>query len=398
MNRTLPSRITPTDLSGWAPGVYRQDIFPAPQPSFLTGVPVFLGYADQGPLNESKRLTLWPQFAKLFGKETQFGTPPGDGYLAHAVRGFFENGGLMCYVLRLQDEDSPLEALRSGLGAISALDDIDLVCAPDVMRPPADGAAPKVDAIATLQQEVLNHCQRLGDRFAILDSLYTETADIAPVEKHRRKLSGDYGAMYFPWVQIDGKPTYVPACGHVAGIYSRSDQTFGVHKAPANEEMEGVLDLRMNLTDPEQGRLNNLGINCLRSFPGRGIRVWGARTLSNTPEWTYVSARRLAITVGRWLERFMPEVAFAPNDIRLWVRIMRELTAFLEGLFRRGALQGRSAEQAFFVKCDGETNPPEVRDAGMVVTEVGLAPVVPGEFIVVRVIHGASGVTIAPVL
>ncbi len=406
MFRTLPPRFTPSDLSGWAPGVYRQDIFPAPKPSFLTGVPVFLGYAQQrtkpevkatteraqkGSFEEARRLTLWPQFHELFDE------PSRDGYLAHAVRGFFENGGLICYVLLLKDGDHPLKELRTGLEAISALDDIDLVCTPDVMRPSADGKEPTQEAIATLQQEVLNHCQRLGDRFAVLDSVYMETADIAPVEQHRRTLSGDYGALYFPWVQIDGKPTYVPACGHVAGIYSRSDQTFGVHKAPANEEMEGVLDLRMNLTDPDQGRLNDLGINCLRAFPGRGIRVWGARTLSTTPEWTYISARRLAITVGRWLERFMPEVAFAPNDIRLWVRIMRELTAFLEGLFRRGALQGRSAEQAFFVKCDGETNPPEVRDAGMVVTEVGLAPVVPGEFIVVRVIHGASGVTITPV-
>jgi len=390
VNRTLPPQITPADLSGWAPGVYRQDIFPAPKPSFLTGVPVFLGYAEKGPFEETQRLTLWPQFGDLFG-----GAPSKGGYLAHAVRGFFENGGLFCYVLRLQDGNNPLDELRSGLEAISALDDIDLVCTPDVMRPSADGSAPTAEAVAALQRDVLDHCQRLGDRFAILDSLYT--ADIAAVEKHRDKLNGDYGAVYFPWVAIDGKPTYVPACGHVAGVYSRSDQAIGVHKAPANEEMEGVLDLRVNLTDPEQGRLNERGVNCLRAFPGRGIRVWGARTLSKAPVWTYVSSRRLFITVGRWLERFMPEVAFAPNDIRLWVRIMRELTAFLEDLFRRGALQGRSAEQAFFVKCDGETNPPEVIDAGMVVTELGLAPVTPGEFIVVRVIHGASGVTITPV-
>jgi len=294
----------------------------------------------------------------------------------------------------LRDGGKPLNELDSGLKAIRALDDIDLVCTPDVV-PLSDGSAPPTEAVAVLQQAVLDHCRLLSDRFAILDSLYT--ADIDAVESHRVRLNGDYGALYFPWAAIDGRPTYVPPCGHVAGIYSRSDRAFGSHKAPANEEVEGALDLRMNLTDPEQGRLNDRGVNCLRVFPGRGIRVWGARTLSEAPEWTYISARRLFITVGRWLERFMPEVAFAPNDIRLWVRIMRELTAFLEDMFRRGALQGRTAEQAFFVKCDGETNPPEVRDAGLVVTELGLAPSAPGEFIVVRIIHGASGVTIAPV-
>lgn len=389
VNRTLPPRIRPTDLTGWAPGVYRQDIFPAPKPSFLTGVPVFLGYAAEGPLAEPQRLTLWTQFMDLFGATAR------NGFLAHAVRGFFENDGLICYVVRLQDGGHALNELRSGLEAIDALDEIDLVCAPDVLRPLADGSAPTTEAAAVLLQEVLNHCQRMGDRFAILDGICT--ADIAATESYRDRLNGDYGALYFPWVAIDGKPTYVPPCGHVAGIYSRSDQAFGVHKAPANEEVEGVLDLRANLTDMEQGRLNDRGVNCLRAFPGRGIRVWGARTLSDAPEWTYVSARRLFITIGRWLERFMPEVAFAPNDVRLWVRIMRELTAFLEDLFRRGALQGRSAEQAFFVKCDGETNPPEVRDAGMVVTELGLAPAAPGEFIIVRIVHGAGGVTITPV-
>ncbi|MGH9892024.1 MAG: phage tail sheath family protein, partial [bacterium] len=150
------------------------------------------------------------------------------------------------------------------------------------------------------------------------------------------------------------------------------------------------------LTDGEHGRLNERGVNCLRAFPGRGIRVWGARTLSDDPAWTYINARRLFVTVGRRLERLMQDVTFAPNDIRSWVRIMRELTAYFDDLFRQGALKGRTAEEAFFVKCDGETNTPEVRDAGMVVTEIGLAPATPGEFIVVRVIHGPSGVTITP--
>ncbi len=379
--RILGQEITHASLARRAPGVYRQDVFPPPAPRFLTGVPVFLGYAEKGPVNEAQIVTLWPQLIDLFG------TPLAGGYLGHAVRGFFENGGLICFVVRLQDGVSALNGLLSGLQAISALDTIDLVCAPDLMRfQPGE--------VEDLQHEVLAHCQGLRDRFAILDG--PETATVAALEGHG--LKGDYGALYFPWVKIDNKPTYVPPCGHVAGVYSRSDQGVGVHKAPANEAMEGVLDLRLNLKDSEQGRLNDAGVNCLRTFPGRGIRVWGARTLSEDRSWRYINVRRLFITVGRWLERFMSEVTFTPNDVRLWARIMRELTAYFEGLYSQGALKGRTVEEAFFVKCDGETNPPAVIDAGMVVTEVGLAPTTPGEFIVVRVIHGASGVTVARVL
>src|SRR5262249_33945356 len=152
----------------------------------------------------------------------------------------------------------------------------------------------------------------------------------------------------------DGTPRYLPPCGHVAGIYSRNDQQTGVHKAPANEPVDGVLDLRANLADDQIGRLYTEGGNCLRAVPGRGIRVWGARTLSGDPEWQSVGARRVFLTMGRWLERFLTELTYEPNDVRLWVRIMREVTAYLDGLFQRGALKGRAPDEAFFVKCDSE--------------------------------------------
>jgi hypothetical protein len=134
----------------------------------------------------------------------------------------------------------------------------------------------------------------------------------------------------------------------------------------------------------------------VRARPGRGIRVWGAHTLSADPSWCYVSARRVFLTIGRWVERFMTELIFEPSDVRLWVRITRELTAYLDGLLARGALSGRSAAEAYFVKCDTETNPPDVLDAGTVVTYVGLALAAPAEFVVVRIIHGASGVSVQP--
>jgi hypothetical protein len=227
-------------------------------------------------------------------------------------------------------------------------------------------------------------------------------ADVQGV--HRPSLSGTDGALYYPWVHVLDGPResggLVPACGHVAGVYARSDRRVGVHKAPANEVLEGVLDLEVVLTDSEQGQLNPVGINCLRAFPARGIRVWGARTLADParPEespWIYVNVRRLFLTLGRWIERHLAGLQFETNEPALWARIRRELTAYLTELLRRGALRGARAEEAFYVKCDADLNPPEVRDAGMVITEIGLAAAVPGELIVVRIVHGASGVTLS---
>jgi phage tail sheath protein FI len=191
-----------------------------------------------------------------------------------------------------------------------------------------------------------------------------------------------------------GPLRYVPPCGHVAGIVSRCDAAVGVHKPPANEVVEGVLDLREDVDPRYVDELYARGVNFLQAFPGRGIRVWGARTLSTDSTWRHVNVRRVFLTLGRWLERFMAGLVDEPNDVRLWVRIMRDLTAHLEDLYRRGALMGRTPDEAFFVKCDGETNPPEVVDAGMVVTHVGVAVAAPAEVVVVRIIHGASGVSI----
>lgn len=365
------------------PGVYREDVFLAPAAELRTGVPAFLGLAETGAVNTPHELTLWPQFGE------EFGAPLSDGYLAYAVRGFFENGGQLCYVVRLDDALPPEESLREGLEVLAPLDTVDLVCAPDVMTNAAWATV--------LQQMVLDHCQATGDRFAILDALPNVTVDQVLIQ--RQGLRGANGALYYPWVRVldraaaDGD--FFPPCGHVAGVYARSDQRIGVHKAPANEVLEGVLDLAIDLTNDQQGRLNPEGVNCLRAFPGRGIRVWGARTLSDDPAWVYVNVRRLFLTAGRWIERNLAGAVFEPNDRRLWTRIVRELTAYFNDLFKRGALKGRTPQEAFYIKCDAEINPPEVREEGMVVTEIGLAPAAPSEFVVVRIIHGATGVTIA---
>jgi uncharacterized protein len=231
------------------------------------------------------------------------------------------------------------------------------------------------------------------------------TTGTAEVEDQRAALASEddtaraNAALYHPWLWVrghDGQPRCVPPCGHVAGVYARSDRQAGPGRAPANMTVDGMLDLPASLADGVIGRLYPLGINCLRALPGRGTRVWGARTLSGNLVWRHVTARRVFLTVCRWLERFMAGLAYEPNDVRLWVRIMRELTAYLDSLFQRGDLAGSSAAEAFFVKCDGETNPPEVTAGGEVVTVVGLALTAPAEFVFVRIIHGASGVSVQP--
>lgn len=371
-----------------APGFYREEVFPAPAPILLTSVPVFLGFAAQGPVNTPQLLTLGPQFQALFG------APLAASYLAYAVQGFFENGGSLCYVVRLAEAELAEPALRRGLEALVALENFDLICAPDIMAPRTE----RLDLIQirALQLALLDYCDTRGTCFAILDAW--PGAEISQVLQQRRDLAGVNGALYYPEVLIPDGPAwsngFVPACGHLAGIYARSDQRAGVHKAPANEILEGVLDLKANVSNAQQSQLNEVGINALRAFPGRGLRVWGARTLSRDPNWMYINVRRLFITVGRWVNYYLDDLVFEPNNLRLWVRIQRELTAYFEELLRQGALKGNTPDAAFYIKCDAETNPPEVREAGQVVTEIGLAPAVPNEFIVVRLIHAAGGVTV----
>ncbi|WP_327343105.1 phage tail sheath family protein [Streptomyces europaeiscabiei] len=380
------------------PGVLRQDVFPPPAPVFLTGVPVFLGRAATGP-RTPRRLTLWPQFAVAYG------TAPG-GFLADAVRGFFDNGGLLCHVVRLDESKSPAAALQAALDALDGVaDEVDLVCAPDIVTAAPWPTDALLDPVVAQQRVLLRHCAERGDRFALLDGI--PTTDTTKVIRQRAELTrtdgsfgaldGSFGALYYPWLRApgaDGALRLLPPSGHVAGGYSAGDRRVGVQKAPANTEVEGVVDLQARLTPAEVGGLYEQGVNCLRALPGRGIRVWGARTLAEDPAWRDVNARRLVAVIGRWIERFMTGLVHEPNDVRLWVRIMRELTAYLDELFQRGALKGRTAAEAFFVKCDHETNPPAVVEAGTVVTHVGVAPTVPAEFITVRVIHGASGVTV----
>jgi hypothetical protein len=243
------------------------------------------------------------------------------------------------------------------------------------------------DAILRVQRHAVAHCAVHGDRFAILDAL-PGSDDKALLKQRDAILFGQAepvnAALYFPWLwTVGGK--LVPPSGAVAGVFARTDARAGVHKAPANEEVAEVFDLETDVNTAIQDRINPKGINCLRAFSGRGIRVWGARTISRDPAWRYINVRRLVLTLQRWIALNLAWAGFEPNGPLLWVRIERELSGYLTRLWLAGALSGGTPDAAFYVKCDAETNPPERRDNGEIVTEIGLGPNPPAEFVVIRI-------------
>ncbi|MGH2608705.1 MAG: phage tail sheath family protein, partial [Tepidiformaceae bacterium] len=289
-------------------------------------------------------------------------------------------------------------AERTGLGGLEAIDEVTMVCAPDIMAAFEQGALDK-DGVKAIQLEMIAHCERMGDRVAILDPLPGLNAQQA-LDWRMQEAGYDskYAALYYPWVQVANQnpnasstTMLMPPSGHLAGIWARSDGERGVHKAPANEVARGVLGLALNVTHAEQGVLNPVGINCLRAFPGRGIRVWGARTLSSDPSWRYLNVRRLFNFVEESIQNGTQWVVFEPNDYTLWQRVNRDVSAFLKRVWMSGALFGASPEEAFFVKCDAENNPPETRDVGQLIIDIGLAPVKPAEFVIFRISQFTPG-------
>jgi uncharacterized protein len=286
-------------------------------------------------------------------------------------------------------------AERTGVEGLEVLEDITILCVPDLMATPP-GETLDLDMVKGVQTAIIGHCERLGDRVAVLDSPPNATPQ--EIKDWRMNIAGydsSYAALYYPWIQVDdpilNRPIYVPPCGHVAGVWARSDNTRGVHKAPANEVVLGATGLAYNTTKGEQDTLNPNGINCIRAFPGRGIRVWGARTLSSNPSWRYINVRRLFNYVEKSIERGTQWVVFEPNDIWLWARVTRDVGAFLTTVWADGALFGANPSQAFYVKCDAELNPPESRDLGRLIVEIGMAPVKPAEFVIFRISQWAGG-------
>ncbi|HDQ73955.1 MAG TPA: phage tail sheath family protein [Chloroflexi bacterium] len=284
---------------------------------------------------------------------------------------------------------------RTGVEGLEALDDITIVCVPDLMTPTPDKPL-DLDMIKAVQTMVVAHCERLGDRVAILDP----PPNMTPQEMRKWRVDvaaydSSYAALYYPWIQVQdpvkNRTVQIPPAGHIAGLWARTDGERGVHKAPANEVVRGATGLAYNVTQREQDILNPNGVNCIRAFPGMGIRAWGARTLSQNAAWRYVNVRRLFNFVEKSIERGTMWVVFEPNTPRLWARVRRDVSAFLTTIWRSGALFGSSPDQAFYVKCDEELNPPESRDLGRLVIEIGLAPVKPAEFVIFRITQWAGG-------
>ncbi|WP_432039253.1 phage tail sheath family protein [Streptomyces cucumeris] len=277
---------------------------------------------------------------------------------------------------------------RTGFGGLETIDEITMVAVPDLMSAHQRGDI-DAEGVRTVQLAVISHCEQMGDRVAVLDTPPGFSAQ--QVRTWRNDEAGydsRYAALYYPWVRVfdpaAGRNTMVPPSGHIAGVWARSDAERGVHKAPANEVVRGAVDLELRLSKGEQDLLNPIGVNCVRAFPGRGIRVWGARTLSSDPAWRYLNVRRLFNYLEESILLGTQWVVFEPNDDRLWSSIRRNVTSFLSEEWRRGALFGRTADEAFYVKCDRDNNPQESIDQGRVVCEIGVSPVKPAEFVVFR--------------
>ncbi|MTD44547.1 phage tail sheath family protein [Conexibacter sp. W3-3-2] len=285
-------------------------------------------------------------------------------------------------------------ARRQGIGGLVAIDEISIVCVPDAVNLIGENGDDTL--LRDVQGKIIAHCESTGDRMVILD-----TPDgLLPQEvlEWRQDTAGydsKFAALYWPWIEVidplTKRPLAVPPSGHVAGAWARTDAQRGVHKAPANEVVMGANSLAFQITSAEQGALNKAGINCIRSFTGRGIRIWGARTLSSDPEWRYINVRRLFNYVSQSVMEGTQWSVFEPNDERLWMKLQVSVSNFLNRTWRSGALFGTSESQAFFVKCDAETNPPDSIEAGQVVCEIGISPVKPAEFVIFRLSQFADG-------
>jgi phage tail sheath protein FI len=263
---------------------------------------------------------------------------------------------------------------RTGIQALEDIDEISICLAPGIWA-------------TTVQSALIQHCEILKDRFAILDP--QDGLSIEGIRSAREAIDTKYAALYYPWVEARdpsvSRNVMIAPSGHMAGIYARVDVERGVHKAPANEVIRGITKISQDVTKREQDLLNPKGINALRFFPGRGNRVWGARTLSSDGSWKYINVRRLFIYVEESIDEGTQFVVFEPNDEPLWARVRQTITNFLTTVWRGGALEGTKPDEAFFVKCDRTTMTQDDIDNGRLICVIGIAPVKPAEFVIFRI-------------
>jgi phage tail sheath protein FI len=413
-------------LSYTTPGVYVEEVQSGAHQieAVGTSTAAFLGRAPLATehVNEAIAVNSWEEFKKyfVFGEKNYAGMgaqgPPAGVTttpLAQAVRGFFDNEGARAFIINLgpgENLEGSGGAGREGVALLEELDEVAIVAAPGMVT-------------AQAYEALLLHCEKMKDRVAVLDGPEDvkdlgQLVDIAapdageaapgaggakPAGKQglrARRSDGGYGAYYYPYFACvnaldpsDKKLLSVPPSGHIAGIYARVDRTRGVFKAPANEVVRGALNVVRNVTDSEQGMLNPQCVNVSRRFTGDATRCWGARSLAaGDSDWRYISVRRTFAMIEKSIKQGTRWAVFEPNDRLLWRSLRVSVTAFLKRLWSSGALLGRTPEEAFFVKCDEETNPPEVRDAGQLVLLLGLSVVKPAEFVILRIAQGMGGV------
>lgn len=334
---------------------------PEPIAGVPTDIPAILGEAAEGPAEPTPVIS-------LADYRRQFGDAPGP--LADAVEGFFGNGGRRAIVVRIiaGDYTSALVTLERG----AAAREVSLVYAPDATATPG------------LPEALIDHCERLGDRFAVIDA--PRDGDPLPP----RAWETTCAAYYHPWLVVPDPATggtrQVPPGGHVLGVYAHVDSAHGVWKAPANVVIAGVVDVARRIGEAEQSELAPRGVNVIRRFEDRVVVVWGARTLSpDHLDWKYVNVRRLFIYLEQSIANGTEWVVFEPNGEELWARVRDTIRNFLRSQWRMGAFQGRTEEDAFFVQCGRETMTQDDIDNGRLVCIVGVAPVHPAEFVIFRI-------------
>nr|BFD95818.1 hypothetical protein KitaXyl93_71780 [Kitasatospora sp. Xyl93] len=330
--------------------------------------------------------------------------------------GFFANGGHACYVVGFTSPHSAVSPedlkgnkdTRTGLAGLETVPEVTMVAVPSLWDMTADVSsekeAPAPDHAAGVSRmaEVVKHCTEQSNRLAILDpppgldpaqvGAFADTLDARDCD------SAAFTTLYYPWITVHGVDAVertVPPCGHVAGVWARTDTERGVFKAPANQNLRGVLKLQNVLTDDEHGELNANGVNCLRVFPDRGPLVWGARTRSTTRDWRYLNVRRLVSYLSDSIHQSTTWAIFEPNDERLWAALRHCVTSFLTDQWRQGALMGRTPNEAFYVVCDRTNNTAETIADAKVVCDIGVAPVRPAEFVHLTITQtaGQSGQT-----
>lgn len=394
-----------------SPGVYVEEVESGARPIEAVGTST-AGFVGVAPLadarvNEAVAVNNWTSFRNIFVGDSKKSTA-----LAQAVHGYFLNGASRAYIVNTGRDDA-IVGKGKGLNVLETIDDVSLIAAPG-----------KTDAQS--YDALLTSAENMGDRFAILDSPLhvsniNKLTEVGKAKVTRRSSGGDAdgdssddsggsagglrarqsdlgcGAQVAcgivtrdcldPTQIIEAYPS-----GHVAGIYARTDFRRGVHKAPANETVRGALDVTQPINKADQAVLNPASVNCLRFFSREGVKLYGARTLAaSASENRYVNVKRLMMLIRLSIERGTGWVVFEPNDRFLWAKIKRDISAFLTILWRQGALMGASPEEAFFVKCDRETNPQESIDAGQVITVIGVAPVKPAEFVIFKIGQTPNG-------